>query len=133
MVVRNVEIAGWSTGLYGGGDYEMEDAVVRDNGDGLRHHQGGAERLANVTVEDNERGMFSMMAGTSGTNVTVRENGVGIVGHDGGNYALESSRIVDNDGAGAEIRHSSQLNLSDSTVSGNGGHGLYFPPFGFAV
>ncbi|QLD91182.1 right-handed parallel beta-helix repeat-containing protein [Natronomonas salina] len=133
LVVRNVEIAGWSTGLYAGGDYELEDAVVRDNGDGLHHHQGGAERLENVTVENNDRGMYSMMAGTSGTDVTVRENGVGIVGEDGGNYGLESSRLVDNDEAGAKILHSSQLNLSDSTVSGNGGHGLYFPPYGFPV
>lgn len=133
LVVRNVEIAGWSTGLYAGGDYELEDAVVRDNGDGLHHHQGGAERLENVTLEGNDRGMYSMMAGTSGTDVTVRENGVGIVGEDGGNYDLESSRIVDNDEAGARILHSSQLNLSDSTVSGNGGHGLYFPPYGFPV
>ena len=133
VAIQNLVIESWETGVYAGGNYELTNAVVRDSETGLRHSQGGAEHLGNVTIEHNDIGISSQMGGAEGTDVTVRENGMGIFGMDGGSYDLTDAEIVDNEGYGVSIEHSSYLTLEDSTVSGNDGHGVFFPYPGYPV
>lgn len=133
VTIRNVEVAGWERGLDARGSYTLEDAVIRDNDDGLFNDNAIPAHLRNVTVEGNDNGISSTRAGVNGVDVTVRENGNGIFGMDGGNYDLEESRVVDNEGYGIKIEHSSSVTLNNSTVSGNGGHGIYFPRPGKSV
>lgn len=124
VTVQNVEITGWNNAIYAGGSYELSNTALYGNGAALKLTEGKADRLTDVAIENNSVGISAIVGSATGSNVTIQENEQGIYAVDGGVYEFDSSRIHNNEEVGVQVGHHSNLNLTDSTVTENGDHGI---------